>query len=124
VVSAAVHCWYRADVANTAALLSDTSVLQRTSPQPLQPVVSDVVQGVSSIVWLAPVPYYATLDGGPVSFTINLWFKAGNTTGGLFQYLFSHMGDPDGSEWGPNQVNANMAAQHDVICSGVLFTHD
>jgi len=77
------------------------------------------VQGVSSIVWLAPVPYYATLDGGPVSFTINLWFKAGNTTGGLFQYLFSHMGDPDGSEWGPNQVTANMAAQHDMICTGV-----
>jgi hypothetical protein len=109
---------------NTAALMSNTSVLQGLSPQSLQPVVSGVVQGVSSIVWLAPVPYYATLDGGPVSFTINLWFKAGNTTGGLFQYLFSHMGDPDGSEWGPNQVTANIAAQHDTICTGVMCTRD
>ncbi|DBB09176.1 TPA: hypothetical protein ACH3X3_007776 [Trebouxia sp. C0006] len=64
--------------------------------------------GVGSTVWLTPVPYYATLDDGPVSFTINLWLKAGNTTGELFQYLFSHMGDPDGSEWGPNQATANI----------------
>lgn len=86
--------------------------------------VSAAVQGVSSIVWLAPVPYYATLDGGPVSFTINLWFKAGDTTGGLFQYMFSHMGDPDGSEWGPNQVSGNITAQHDTICTDVMCTHD
>ncbi|KAL0054773.1 hypothetical protein WJX82_002178 [Trebouxia sp. C0006] len=32
--------------------------------------------GVGSTVWLTPVPYYATLDDGPVSFTINLWLKA------------------------------------------------
>ncbi|DBA97374.1 TPA: hypothetical protein ACH3X1_015103 [Trebouxia sp. C0004] len=67
--------------------------------------------GGGSIVWLAPVPYYATLDDGPVSFTINLWFKAGNTSGGLFQYLFSHMGDPDGSEWGPNQISIYVPEQ-------------
>lgn len=62
-------------------------------------------------MWLAPVPYYATLDSGPVSFTINLWFKAGNSTGGLFQYLFSHMGDRDGSEWGPNQISIYVPEQ-------------
>lgn len=73
------------------------------------------MQGVGSTVWLAPVPYYTILDGGPVSFTINIWFKAGNTTGGLFQYLFSHMGDPDGSEWGPNQVTTNVFL-HSMTC--------
>ncbi len=66
--------------------------------------IAACVQDAGSIVWLMPVPYNSALNDGNVAFTINLWFKAGNTTGGLFQYLFSHMGDPDGSEWGPNQV--------------------
>ena len=70
-----------------------------------------MVQGVGSTVWLAPVPYYAAFNHGPVSFTINLWFKAGNATGGLFQYLLSHMGNADGNEWGPNQVHAHMASE-------------
>ena len=62
------------------------------------------LQGAGSAVWLLPVPYFSAPNGGAVSFSINLWFKAGNTTGELFQYLFSHNGNADGDDWGPNQV--------------------
>ena len=63
-----------------------------------------VLQRARSAVWLQPVPYYTAQGGGPVSFSINLWFKAGNTNGDLFQYLFSHMGLPATDSWSSNQV--------------------
>lgn len=62
------------------------------------------VQGAGSAVWLSPAPYYRSRNGSHDSFTINLWFKVDSARGELFQYLLSHMGDDDGSDWGPNQV--------------------
>ncbi|KAL3149191.1 hypothetical protein ABBQ32_002019 [Trebouxia sp. C0010 RCD-2024] len=61
-------------------------------------------KGAGSTVWLSPAPYFVAPQSGRVSITINLWFKADNTQGELFQYLLSQMGESDGSEWGPNQV--------------------
>lgn len=80
--------------------------LSRTAPQCCQgsqPALV-LVQEAGSAVWLLPVRYYTAANGGAVSFSINLWFRAGNTSGQLFQYLFSHSGQPDGDDWGPNEV--------------------
>lgn len=74
------------------------------------------VQNASSTVWLLPPSYYLGGRDGRASFTTNLWFKAGDTKGQLFQYLLSQTGDADGHEWGPNQVLAALLGQphHDV----------
>ena len=66
-----------------------------------------------STVFLKSPSYFAVPDGGPVSFTINIWFKVTDSSGGLFQYMLSHMGPPDFTQmtddaayadWTPHQV--------------------
>ena len=42
------------------------------------------------------------------TFSINLWFKVGDSQGDVFQYLLSQQGKPDGDEWGPSQVQAAL----------------
>lgn len=66
------------------------------------------VQTGGSRVWLRPPPYFRPGTNGRVTFSINLWFKVGDSRGKVFQYLLSQMGKPDGDEWGPSQVRSAL----------------
>ena len=86
------------------------------------------MQSVNSAVWLAPVPYYAA--AGPVNFTINLWFKSTDSSGGLFQYLLSQMAPADilndadnDADWGPNQASCYSPTVHSNLPPGLTLCY-
>ena len=74
------------------------------------------VQGAGSRVWLSPPPYFRAGTNRRATFSINLWFKVGNSRGEVFQYLLSQQGKPDGDEWGPSQVLTALAWPSPQAC--------
>ena len=82
----------------------------------MSPVSQACMQDESSTVFLKSPTYFSNITGGAtnaVAFTLNLWFKVTDNSGGLFQYMLSHMGPPDltqmtdaasFTDWTPHQV--------------------